>query len=251
MGTKKDKSPEVRSKIASDLDKLAETLLRENLIQDAGPLYKAAADCRTDQSQRGIWRYSVENLIFRRVGRLKAFQKDFDLSNAVIKFSIIIEGKCVPNESEDPLMSLGLSVFITGEYEGENDVKTASSSWHLDKHGFDEETEFMHPIYHLSFGGIEFEEELDAKNEAILLVDSPRIAHPPMDAILGIDFIITNFLGNSLSSVRDDGYYVNLLSEMQRKLWKPYFDSLHGYWQANAHSLSWQPDLIIPQLRSD
>jgi hypothetical protein len=250
MSLKTKKDDVIRAEIASSLDLLAEVLRKSNVVPDIFPLRNAADECRKYHYQ-GMWGYTVQGLVFRRVGKLKAFQRGFDLNNVTIKFSMRIEGKCYPLNGEDPLVSLGLNIFIIGDYEGENDVKTASSSWHLDKHGFNEETEFMHPIYHLSFGGIEFEEGLDAKNEAILLIDSPRIPHPPMDAILGIDFVITNFLGNSLSAVRDDGYYANILSDMQKKLWKPYFDSLHGFWQENAHALIWQPSLIIPQLRNN
>lgn len=79
--------------------------------------------------------------------------------------------------------------------------------------------------------------KLNKKNIPVILADTPRIAHLPMDAILGIDFVLTNFWDTSVLSFRNEGAYINLLTESQKNLWKPYIDTLHGFWQANAHKL--------------
>jgi hypothetical protein len=141
-----------------------------------------------------------------------------------------------------------MQVLISGEYTSTNDVKTAYSSWHLDRHISKKDSAFLHPSYHFSFGGIQLKEFLDSQDMSVLLADAPRIAHCPMDAILGIDFVLTNFWQSSLLSFRSEGVYINLVSESQRKLWKPYLDTLHGFWQANSHKLRWLPYEIIPQL---
>jgi hypothetical protein len=54
----------------------AQFLIKENIVQDATPLFKAAADCRINNSEKGIWKYSVENLIFRKMGSIKVFQNN-------------------------------------------------------------------------------------------------------------------------------------------------------------------------------
>jgi hypothetical protein len=248
MSPKKDNSPTIRAKIASNLDQLAQFLIKKTTVLDVAPLHKAAFNCRANNSEIGVWKYSVENLIFRKLGDIKVFQREFDVKNATIVFSMAIEGKCEPSENEDPLLSLGMSIFLSGDYISGDDVKTAYSSWHLDRHNSEKEAAFFHPSYHFSFGGMHLEEQLDAENAPVLLADTPRIAHFPMDAILGVDFILTNFWQSSLLGYRAEGVYVNLVGESQKSLWKPYVDTLYGFWQENPHKLPWSPYEIIPQL---
>jgi hypothetical protein len=251
MPPKKDSSPAIRAKIASGLDNLAHLLEKAKVVRDVSPLYKAADMCRNNATTRGIWGYDVEPLIFRGLGEIKVFQHEFDTSTATISFSMTIKGKCEPTEDEDPLTALGMQIIINGEYEGKTDVIPAFSAWHFDRHNYEGESAFLHPIYHLSFGGMHLESQLDRKNTPVILADTPRVVHMPMDAILGIDFVLTNFWQTSALGFRKEGAYVNLLAESQRKLWKPYFDTLYGFWQANSHKLSWSPFEIIPQLANN
>lgn len=248
MPPKKDNSRAIRAKIASGLDNLAHLLDKERFVRDVSPLYKAAEMCRNNAPAKGIWGYDVENLIFRGLGAIKVFQNEFDISNATITFSITVKGKCEPSDDEDPLISLGMQIIMNGEYEGETDVIPAFGTWHLDRHDSENESAFLHPLYHLCFGGRHLESRLDKKNTPVILADTPRMVHLPMDAILGIDFVLTSFWQTSLLSFRNEGAYVNLLAESQRNLWKPYFDTLHGFWQPNSHQLTWPPVEIIPQL---
>jgi hypothetical protein len=39
-----------------------------------------------------------------------------------------------------------------------------------------------------------------------------------------------------------------IVSFWQKKLWKPYANSLYGFWQPNNHTLDWKPSLVWPQL---
>jgi hypothetical protein len=247
MSPKKDNSPAIRAKIASGLENFARLLDKEKILRDLSPLYKAADMCRNIAPAKGIWGYDVENLIFRGLGEIKVFQNEFDASNAVLTFSLTIKGKCEPSKNEDPLVALGMQVVIEGFYVGD-DVKPACAGWHLDRHNSEDKSAFLHPLYHLSFGGIYLESRLDNKDTPVILADTPRIIHLPMDAILGVDYVLTNFWQTSLLGFRKEGAYVHLLAESQRNLWKPYFDTLHGFWQPNAHKLPWSPFEIIPQL---
>jgi len=250
MSPKKDNSPAIRAKIASSLDNFARLLDKEKFVRDLSPLYKAAEMCRNNTPAKGIWGYDVENLIFRGLGEIKVFQNEFDTSNATLTFSMTIKGKCEPSEDEDPLIALGMQVILDGFYISD-DIKPAFSAWHLDRHNSENTSAFLHPLYHLSFGGMHLESQLDKRDTPVILADAPRIIHLPMDAILGIDYVLTNFWQTSLLGFRKEGAYINLLAESQRNLWKPYFDTLHGFWQANSHKLSWSPLEIIPQLASN
>jgi len=251
MSPKKDNSPVIRAKIASGLANFAQFLDKERVVRDVSPLYKAAEMCRKNDAAKGIWGYVVEPLIFRDLGEIKVFQDHFDTCNATITFSMTVKGKCEPSTDEDPLTTLGMQINMEGDYLGDDDVKRAFSAWHLDRHNSDGGSAFLHPLYHLSFGGMQLESQLDKKNTPVILADTPRIVHLPMDPILGIDFVLTNFWQTSALGFRSEGTYVNLLAESQRNLWKPYFDTLHGFWQPNSQQLSWSPLEIIPQLVSN
>jgi hypothetical protein len=244
------KDANVRGEIARQLDMFAELLVRNQIVLDASPLNKAAAQCRMNNTT-GKWKYSLENLLFRRLGEFKTFQNKFDIQNASLELSVVIEGSCDEPNENDPLNTLVLDIVITGMYEGEEDADSACAAWHLDRHIYDEnseEPEFAHPIYHFSFGGLHLEKTQNPLRTSVLLVDTPRLAHPPMDAILGIDFVLTNFMGLSISSVRSDTFYINTVGTMQHRLWKPYVNSLQSFWVSGTQMSLWNPLLIWTQL---
>ena len=244
------KDANVRGEIARQLDMFAEYLIRNQIILEAAPLNKAAAQCRMNNNT-GKWKYSLENLLFRRLGEFKTFQNKFDIQNATLELSLLIEGSCDPENDCDPLSSLALDIVVSGMYEGQNDAMSACAAWHLDRHIYNEtsnEPEFTHPIYHFSFGGMHLEKTQDPFSTSVLLADTPRIAHPPMDAILGIDFVLTNFIGISINYLRSDPFYINTVGSMQQKLWKPYVNSLHSFWGINNQGLAWDPLIIWTQL---
>ena len=248
MPPRRDNDQPKRNEIANLLDKLGEFLVGANVVQDPTPLYKAAGECRNNRP-KGRWGYHMERLLFRNLGKLKILQQAFDLQNATLEFSVTVEGVCAYGDRADPLTSLELNIDISGEYLGAaSDLKQAFCCWHLDRHGYLQPSEFSHPRYHFSFGGRHLESFLTDKDIAVLLADSPRIPHPPLDAILGVDFIITNFLGASLSKHRADAIYANIVTSMQKSLWKPYIDVLYGHWQPKPQQVSWEPGSIWTQL---
>src|SRR5690606_22254631 len=104
-----------------------------------------------------------------------------------------------------------------------------------------------HPIYHLQFGGRKLEKKyLDFGNALIL--DTPRVVHYPMDVILGVDFVLSNFFSASWRKLRQDGEYVNLVRDYQSYFWKPYAHSNASHWKPFAqHEISWDPVSILPQ----
>ena len=56
------------------------------------------------------------------------------------------------------------------------------------------ETRINHPLFHLHFGGKQYEEFLrQITNQNILHFTEPRIPHYPMDIVLCIDFLLVNF----------------------------------------------------------
>ena len=103
-----------------------------------------------------------------------------------------------------------------------------SFSWHLDC----EEVingKFVHPRFHFHAGGRKIS-GLDTGQ--LLMISSPRIAYPPMDLPLAINFIIRNFIHKN---DMEDQY--NILTHKQYtipvknsivEILKPYFNEVHA-----------------------
>lgn len=72
--------------------------------------------------------------------------------------------------------------------------------WHLDNHLRSAKTPpEVHPLYHLNFGGQRLAScRLDGANKlffGLVELEAPRIQLPPMDAVLLVDFVLSNFDG--------------------------------------------------------
>ena len=91
--------------------------------------------------------------------------------------------------------------------------------------------DIYHPLCHLTYGG----KNIENKNLGdTLFLPSPRIPIPPMDIILGIDFILSNFLEkSSYDKVWSNSYYNSAVKASQNKYWQPYFDTIIQYWCGN------------------
>jgi hypothetical protein len=82
-----------------------------------------------------------------------------------------------------------------------------------------------------------------------LILPSPRFCYPPMDAVLGINFIIRNYLHKTKIEklVRDPEYY-QILKRSQERLWKPFFCSLYSYWNIGEFAVTsdFAPEKLFP-----
>ena len=141
-------------------------------------------------------------------------------------------------EKNDPIISLGLSIKIEGEYEKEGeDIQNAICSWHLDK-GVAEGAKYNHPVYHMNFGGDLMSDKIIEEENPnyfgkLLLLPSPRIMHPPMDIILACDFIIKNFYetDNHRELTTQPGY-LELIRKAKNRYVKPYAYALVSNWES-------------------
>ncbi|WP_353718685.1 hypothetical protein [Dyadobacter sp. 676] len=139
-----------------------------------------------------------------------------------IKDDVVIKRR---NESvvEDPLQRLKKfnMVLSCGEY---------TSSWHLDRHEWEEgpnhqPPKTLHPFYHLTFGGYHMEDlqvdDHDFFGNA-LIVRSPRIMHPPMELILGLDFVFNHFIPRGSLDLLQDRAYTKIVKDLKRNIWMPF-----------------------------
>lgn len=158
----------------------------------------------------------------------------------------------IPNHTVPKLLkeceaSLEIELIITGDVKINqpqdsindpiNDIKSFDivvttnkyiSSWHLDRHEVKAEDgpcDYIHPIYHFTHGGHKMEgfsiNDDDYFGNTIIM-RNPRLMHPPMDLILGIDFIFNQFLPSNDLSILNDRAYNDIVTEVKSFLWKPF-----------------------------
>jgi len=218
--------------IASDINDFAQLLETHKVIQDAKSLYEASSKLQNSQNVNQ-WRYECGNLKFSVEGAV-AGSIPQPLSLTEIIFNISITGVFQNKENSfiNPLIQLNFDIELEGFRDLENKIDNYFASWHLDKHlGGTNRPTYVHPEYHLTFGGNKLEEKGIENFGSTLILSSPRIAYPPMDVILGIDFILHNYFPlEEVSKLLDEPKYKEIVSKAQERLWKPYFLSLSTKW---------------------
>lgn len=220
--------------IGRDLCVLARLLIDYGLCSDTSALDKAGQICQyLNESDR--WHYTLDKIVFRidSVGH-RIPQDSYELT-ASLSIDIRSNGIEVEDVLSDPLEYLVFDIEVEGFRDNfeTQELDCLYSSWHLDRHIANEgdgETKYIHPMYHFTFGGNKMGVKGDVFGDCLIL-PSPRIAHPPMDAILGIDFLLQNYLHrDKITSLISDPEYIDIIHRAQERLVKPYFLSIVSFW---------------------
>lgn len=220
--------------IGADLCTLARLLNDYSVCADTSALETAGQNCQY-LNEANCWKYNLGKLVFQ-IDKMGS-QIPFDSYDLSVSLTVHIAGN-LDNEVEtikDPLKRLSFDIEIEGFRDNltTQELDVMYSSWHLDRHIIEEgdgDNKFVHPIYHFSFGGNKMEEKGDIFGNSLVL-PTPRIAHPPMDAILGIDFILQNyFTREKISKIVSDPEYIGIMKRAQERLLKPYFLSIVSFW---------------------
>lgn len=229
--TKRPNISTIRNQISADLLVLYR-VLQENctsIIVNPDVLCSSANQAKLDLKSP-LWSYEVANLRFR-------FNIPQNIMPAKcgewldLELNLDIEGRC-GREEEDCITKLVLNLKIS------TDAKTNFCSWHFDRHIGETHPDSgagaeAHPLYHFQHGGHAMKEHVTALGKALLL-PTPRIAFPPMDAILSLDFVLSNFDGTAWDNIRNDPAYLKLLRSSQEKHWKPYLERVASWWQTGT-----------------
>lgn len=120
--------------------------------------------------------------------------------------------------------------FFKVTVEGQDVYNNVKSSWHLD-YDLNDNQEYIHPHFHLTWGGDAMK---DLELGQVLLLPTPRILYPPMDIILSVDFILSNFVKACVyKKIQSNSQYRAALRNAQEKYWKPYILSIAHHWCKN------------------
>ncbi len=169
----------------------------------------------------GIFSYSSEPIkikLSRSWIPGHTFPRDLNELEVILHVKDEIKIKKSLTQIEDPMVQLKeFNIIInSGNY---------TTSWHLDRHldGDGSKGKYTHPIYHWTFGGYHLEKLYETKNFGdSILMRTPRLMHPPLDFILGLDFIFKHFIPNDKLEILDDPVYLDIIKQLQTHLWKPY-----------------------------
>lgn len=254
-----------RRKLATDLRKLADTLYEYFPTADISSFENAITQLRDNKyipqiqreaSNPNFWGYDLSRIIFKFD---PSPENIFPVGCKDLKMILDIKaiGHCKDIGSlNDPFKLLEINIVIEGTKFTNSVGKQLSTSYHLDRHilGEDDgEAEFPHPIYHFQFGGRKLMQRKELETGDLLILDSPRIGHYPMEAILGIDFVLSNFFPRTWKAMRyGSPEYVNLIEEYQELILKPFVHTHASKWQYSQDSIVkntiWNPSMICPQL---
>lgn len=234
-----------RSERAHELRQIASILERSAVCENVSAIYSVIEHCKNNcPSGANSWGYDFSKLIFR-IDTQKHTQPE-DILGLDLELSVSLTGICHNDDyDDDSILSLAVDFVISGKRASGG---VSFCSWHHDRHiegTADEDTYFAHPHYHFQHGGNKMWGEGDFGE--VLVFESPRIAHPPLDGILAIDYVVSNFCGNKWRKLLDDGEYVNLIKNAQKRLWRPYAVSTASRW-CNDVSSNWLPQNLWPQL---
>lgn len=238
-----------RTERKAELLRLADVLRQRcsSTCRNIETITAAANSCGKGTGQ--FCEYSIERLVFL----LPQFRRSIPVSNTLKNITLTLSLQTVSRCEEgnivnDPFVEYSLDIVINGVC---SDDKPVMCSWHLDKdiplENEDAVQEFIHPYYHFHFGGRHMYNSGHDFGSTLIL-ESPRIAHPPMDAILGVDFILTNYFQSSTLSFREESVYKSILKASQERVWKPYANIINNKWEAFKGGSEWHPTKIWPQL---
>lgn len=243
-------SDKIRKKYASDLQSLHSILDRENCIKNLKPLYDSIQKCKKAPfGNDELWNHEMISLNLGPIHSLKKVRPK-NLKDLYLTLTIRCIGECQVEPDYDNVNTLNFDIRIKAE---DSEKKNFLTSWHLDCHIIEEgdgEPDHCHPLFHFQHGGktiLGLYEDDEYDFGSSLFLESPRIAFPPMDIPLGINFVLSQFYGDSWRRLRKDRTYLNIIENSQKRLWKPYFAKLTSYFESpkpNEPAKILIPDLI-------
>ncbi|MCH8535991.1 MAG: hypothetical protein LAT51_13045 [Flavobacteriaceae bacterium] len=242
-------SKKIRSQYASDLIWLQKCLAGKNLIKDLSPLSESIERCyKPPNGNNSLWAHKMYKLNF---GPIQSIQKirPQNLKESNLLLTVECIGKCQEEPECDSINELKFDIRINAENSKQEKFIT---TWHLDCHIIEDgdgEPDHSHPLFHFQHGGktiLDLYENKDYTFGSSLFLESPRIAHPPMDIVLGVNFVLSQFYGDYWKEMLKTPKYLRLVEDSQKRLWKPYYSKLASYF--DTPQFHEQASILIPDL---
>lgn len=219
--TRRPRVADVRREISTELLLLSRVLEDTDETVQNPDVLRSSANTVLRQSRENMWEYQVVDLKLR-VDTPQNTIPAHCAGPLTVQLNLDIQGRC-DVDPVDEVTSLAFDLLIsssTGEHV---------CAWHLDRHIEGGSSTEAHPLFHFQHGGHAMKEYSEHLGRS-LLAPAPRMGCPPLDAILAIDFVLSNFAGSCWNELREEATYLRLLQQSQKRFWKPYWAMLASWW---------------------
>lgn len=190
---------------------------------------------KDDTRDQSIWGYDIKD--FKMPLETLQHIKPKDINKGEITLNMKLRAKIDHwNTFQDPFEELNYNVLIKGIGE-----KTYHFGLHIDKHVGDIISNEPHPIYHIQYN-VNPTESKEPNLGDLFYIDTPRIMHKPIDFILGISFLTSNFYPTAFEVLKEERSFIKLHQDYQNAIWKPYFHTLANQWTPfEINNIIWNP----------
>ncbi|MYY47863.1 hypothetical protein EH153_07690 [Elizabethkingia anophelis] len=190
---------------------------------------------KNGSTDENIWGYDIED--FKMPLDTLSHVKPQDITKGEIILNMKLRAKIEHwNTYHDPFVELAYNVMIKGVGN-----RTYHFGFHIDKHIANAATKEPHPVYHLQYNFNPTKSSSPNLGD-LFYIDTPRIMHKPIDFILGIGFLTSNFYPIAFESLKDEREFVKLQENYQNAIWKPYFHTIANKWKPfQETNIVWNP----------
>ncbi len=223
---------EHRDERAQELYEIANLLDKQALTTDSGPIRRAAFQCKggfKSDGQRQYWGFEIAELQIKLGDQRHGRPQSAIMQDCIGALSVKVE-EYVPNDQDsvghsfELLREATVDFHFDAYHEIGGEIFPLRAAWHLDTHAYSNQADRgVHPRFHFQVGGDRLA-EIDSDIRGVLMSDSPRLPCAPLDGILAVDFVLSNYCGKKWNELKDNlpGYLRLRKSPIQR-YWFPYF----------------------------
>lgn len=199
------------------------------IVESTGPLHALYSTLFRSDFPQGL-EYVLEDLKFKDVSNKQFISGNWASDSLNVQLHLNI--KMQPNTEFKYSNVAEAVVEITYDAITEDMEDFAYGAWHLDYHHYKGgTTDFIHPNFHMHHGGKKVKDEVANYGEVVLL-DTPRLLHPPLDLFLAFDMVLTNFYERRVwANFRANTSYQQIIKTSQEKWWKDYYNQISDYWK--------------------
>lgn len=220
-----------KSEVLRSINKLIRLIetCKHEIVDNTGPLYALHATLERSQFPNGL-KYTLEHLNFKNLSNNQFITGNWERDSLNIQMHLNIK---MQPDSEFQYKNVAEAVVeLTYDAVTNDQENYAHGAWHLDYHHHNgAPTNFIHPNFHMHNGGKKVKDEVNDYGEIVLL-DAPRLLHPPLDLFLAFDMVLTNFYERRVwADFRADTTYQELIKKSQEKWWKDYYNQIADYWK--------------------
>jgi len=233
-----------REERAIQLEQMADLLERCIGNIDTSPIYKASGQLRDESKilplkggiiNPDVWGYDIDDFEIT-LDTLKHVKPTTITGGKIILNLKLRANVNAWNDMNDPFLEMNFNVKIKGVGD-----KVYHFGFHIDRHDLTTTPDEPHPVYHIQYD-INPNHSKEFDYGSVMYVDTPRLLHCPLDFILGISFLTSNFFPTAFLLLNEERGFVKLNEEYQIKIWKPYFHTLADNWKPfQPGNITWKP----------